>query len=128
MYTNSKKKKKKKNPNNNTLTKKEPNHSTKSSKDIEFVPMYCFTQVNKILRKTIFKKWVECSSLSNTRRFLSFETIQKIYKGASLQTFLCFFSHKRTMPKRASLKVAACIQWIPKRLNKNCQRILASEQ
>ena len=87
--------------------------------------MYFFTEVNKFLRKNIFKKWLECSSLSNDWRFLSVQTIQKIHKKAALQTFLHFFpTNKLCHLKRASLIVAACTQWIPKRSNNNRQRIL----
>ena len=44
------------NTKNNTFFEQEPNHSTKSNKDIESISMHIFTQVNKLLRKEFFKK------------------------------------------------------------------------
>ena len=52
---------------------------------------------HKIQTKEFFSLWNESSSSLKAILFLSFQTVQKIYKGAALQAFL-LFAHKRTMP------------------------------
>ena len=61
--------------------------------------------------------------------FLSFQTLQKIHKGVVLQIMLHFFPIKEWChPKRASLTIVVCTQWIPNRSNNNYQRILTFKQ
>ena len=46
------------------------------------------TQNQRLHTKEFLNLWSESSSLPNANRFLSFQTVQNIYKGAACQAFL----------------------------------------
>ena len=73
------------------------------------------------------RMWFIVSSSSQHKghllQFLSFHAIQKICKGVAFQTFLHLLPTKGPChPRRVSLMVATCVQWIPNSVNNNYQR------
>ena len=106
-----------------------PNHSMKSIKFIYPPPIYTITHIEKLFRNKLFSLWSNNSSLSKNLLFLSFQSVQKMQVGATLQALMCLFSIKVTFhPRRVSLTVLEITHQTPKMENTNYHNNLTLTQ
>ena len=66
----------------------EPSQSIKLTREIGLISINALDQDHKLYTKELFTLWIEIVVLSNTNKFLSFHTVQKIHRGATFQAFL----------------------------------------
>ena len=70
-----------------------PNQLMKSTMGINLSLINSLVQVNKLHKNKYFNLWIESSTFSKDL-FLSFQIVQKMHKGAALQTCFRFLPTK----------------------------------
>lgn len=83
---------------NYSIPQQKPNQSTKSIKGRMPSSMCTLSQRKISSRQVLLRLWSDISSFSNDLQLLSFQIVQKMYKGAALHSLLSPSSHKRAMP------------------------------
>ena len=106
-----------------------PTHTKKLNKELGPSTILHLDQDHKLITKENFILWIEKSSFSNATLFLSFQTVQKRHKGATLQTFTRFLPTNCPYHlRRISFTDEGRTQSTPKRLNNKSHKTLALVQ
>lgn len=87
-----------------------------------------YVQLNpqkEIAKKRAFQTSVKMISFSNDLWYLSFHTVQKMYKGAFLHVLFCFFPTREScFPKIAYLIIEFLTHNTQNKENNNCHETL----
>ena len=87
-----------------SLPQTDPNQSMKSTMNINLSPINSLVQINKLHKNNYFSLWIASFTFSKDLLFLSFQIVQKRYKGATLQTLFRFLPTKEScQPSKVSL-------------------------